>query len=154
MAVKSLNDWFSAYEICHRHPINVGIHYVAVPAIVVSLMGLLFLLPFPISLHPLLNWATVLVIGAFIFASRLSWRIAMGLLAFASMILVLLWWGQELTSHFAFVMGLIFLIAWIFQFIGHHIEGKRPLLFDDLKFLFIGPLWIIAKLYRRANIRW
>lgn len=36
----------------------------------------------------------------------------------------------------------IFILAWIGQFIGHKIEGKRPSFFKDIQFLLIGPLWV------------
>jgi uncharacterized membrane protein YGL010W len=46
----------------------------------------------------------------------------------------------------------IFIVAWIGQFIGHKIEGKKPSFFDDLRFLLIGPLFVLGFLYRRLNI--
>jgi uncharacterized membrane protein YGL010W len=48
----------------------------------------------------------------------------------------------------------IFVVAWIGQFIGHHIEGKRPSFFKDVQFLMIGPLWLMAAAYRRAGLRY
>ena len=41
----------------------------------------------------------------------------------------------------------IFVIAWIGQFVGHMIEGKRPSFFEDMRFLLIGPLWVLTHLY-------
>ena len=46
----------------------------------------------------------------------------------------------------------IFVAAWIGQFIGHAYEGKRPSFFKDVQFLLIGPLWLLAALYRRLGI--
>ena len=46
----------------------------------------------------------------------------------------------------------VFVLAWIGQFIGHHIEGRKPSFFKDLQFLLIGPLWLLAAAYRRAGI--
>ena len=48
----------------------------------------------------------------------------------------------------------VFLVAWVFQFIGHKIEGQRPAFFDDLRFLAIGPGWVLAQLYRLLGIRY
>jgi uncharacterized membrane protein YGL010W len=48
---------------------------------------------------------------------------------------------------------LAFVVAWIGQFIGHAIEGKRPSFFKDVQFLMIGPLWLLADVYRRLGIR-
>ena len=47
---------------------------------------------------------------------------------------------------------LVFVLAWIGQFIGHGIEGKRPSFFRDIQFLLIGPLWILADGYQRLGI--
>ena len=45
----------------------------------------------------------------------------------------------------------IFVGAWIGQFIGHKIEGKKPSFFKDLQFLFIGPIWLLADAYKRLG---
>jgi uncharacterized membrane protein YGL010W len=50
--------------------------------------------------------------------------------------------------------AILFVLAWIGQFIGHGIEGQRPSFFKDVQFLMIGPLWLMAALYRRAGIRY
>ena len=41
---------------------------------------------------------------------------------------------------------IIFIVAWIGQFYGHHIEGKKPSFAKDLQFLLIGPLWVVKKI--------
>jgi len=46
----------------------------------------------------------------------------------------------------------IFVIAWIGQFVGHAVEGRRPSFFKDLQFLLIGPLWLLAAAYRRFSL--
>ena len=45
----------------------------------------------------------------------------------------------------------IFVIAWIIQFYGHKIEGKKPSFLDDIKFLMIGPAWILDDLFKRKK---
>ena len=41
----------------------------------------------------------------------------------------------------------IFVVAWIGQFYGHKLEGAKPSFFDDLKFLLIGPAWILDDIF-------
>jgi len=43
---------------------------------------------------------------------------------------------------------LIFVIAWIGQFYGHKIEGKKPSFLKDVQFLSIGPAWAIHKIFK------
>ena len=46
----------------------------------------------------------------------------------------------------------IFVAAWIGQFVGHAIEGKRPSFFKDVQCLLIGPLWLVAAAYRKLSL--
>ena len=46
----------------------------------------------------------------------------------------------------------VFVVAWIGQFIGHKVEGKRPSFFTDLVYLLVGPMWTLRKLYTRLGI--
>ena len=48
----------------------------------------------------------------------------------------------------------IFVLAWIGQFIGHQLEGKKPRFFEDVQYLLVGPLWTLSKLYKRLGWRW
>jgi uncharacterized membrane protein YGL010W len=48
----------------------------------------------------------------------------------------------------------VFVAAWLGQFVGHHIEGKKPSFFDDLRFLLIGPLFVLSILYQRIRVAW
>ena len=55
-----------------------------------------------------------------------------------------------------FVAGLwrwalaLFVIGWIFQFVGHYYEKKPPEFFKDWRFLFVGLRWWLAKLRGKA----
>jgi uncharacterized membrane protein YGL010W len=48
----------------------------------------------------------------------------------------------------------IFVGAWIFQFIGHKVEGKKPSFFEDLQYLWVGPLFVLSKLFAKLGLRW
>ncbi|MCY1551593.1 hypothetical protein D9M68_879350 [compost metagenome] len=52
------------------------------------------------------------------------------------------------------VSAAIFVVAWIFQFIGHKIEGRKPSFFEDIQYLWVGPLFVLSKLFLRLGIRW
>jgi uncharacterized membrane protein YGL010W len=49
---------------------------------------------------------------------------------------------------------LIFVVAWVFQFIGHHLEGKKPSFFEDVQYLLVGPLFVLSKAFERMGLRW
>jgi uncharacterized membrane protein YGL010W len=62
------------------------------------------------------------------------------LLAFASPFVAGLW-------RWALVL---FVVGWIFQFIGHYYEKKPPEFFKDWRFLFVGLRWWLAKMRGKA----
>jgi uncharacterized membrane protein YGL010W len=130
------------YADSHRNPTNELIHFVCVPLIVFSLLGILW------AIHPLLALAASA--AAMVYYFKLSPAFAYGMLAMVALMLGLL----ALMPAFT-VLPLstaIFVVAWIGQFIGHKIEGKKPSFLDDLRFLLIGPLFVLGFLYRRLNL--
>ena len=153
--MRTVTDWLGEYGVSHANPTNKLLHWLCVPPIVLSAMGLLWTVPVPevfATVSPWLNWATIAAVAALTYYFALSPTLALGLLfAFAIMLVLVqslttLPWPLWLTSL------AIFVIAWIGQFIGHAIEGKRPSFFKDLQFLLIGPLWLAAAAYRRFGI--
>lgn len=155
---KSLQDWLRDYAVCHQHPTNKRIHWVCVPLIVWSLLALLWLVPLPLaSMLPaswtgLANAATLTIVMACIYYWRLAARLAIGMLLFSA---VSLWLGLILASLLGLALWqlavTVFVLAWIGQFIGHHIEGRKPSFFKDLQYLLIGPVWCLEHLYQRLG---
>ena len=132
------------YAESHRNPMNEVIHFVCIPAIVFSLLGILW------AIHPVV--ALVVVAAALVYYMKLSRPFALGMAAMAAVMLGLL---SMLPEGTVLVTSIgVFVLAWIGQFIGHHIEGKKPSFFDDLRFLLIGPLFVLSFLYRRIRVAW
>ena len=151
-----IDQWLNQYSLCHQNPLNKKIHYLCVPLIVLSILGLLWSIPMPQLIASLGTWfnaATLVIILVSLYYIRLSPRLAigMGIAALAS-IFMLEHTEQLLGVRVWQASILLFVLAWVGQFIGHHIEGKRPAFANDLQFLLIGPLWILADLYRRLGM--
>lgn len=130
------------YADSHQHPVNEIIHCVCIPAIMFSLLGILW------AVHPLVS--LLVVLGALAYYARLSLPFAIGMAIMAFVMLGLLQWMPP-DIVLAASIG-VFVVAWIGQFVGHHIESKKPSFFDDLRFLLIGPLFVLGLLYRRVRI--
>ena len=131
------------------------LHWLCVPPIVLAVLGFLWAAPVPAAwaaISPWLNWATLAAAAALVYYLALSPTLAIGIgIAFAALLaltgaLARLPWPLWTTSL------VIFVLAWIGQFIGHLFEGKRPSFFKDLQFLLIGPLWLVAAAYRRLSV--
>lgn len=129
--MKSLHEWLSEYSVSHQHPVNKAFHKVCVPTIFVCSVAILF------NIHPFV--LGLFTLGAAIFYFLLSVKVFVGMALFTSGIIMFLinsdvrWW----------VWFLIFGVAWVGQFIGHHVEGRKPSFFTDLLFLLIGPVWVV-----------
>ena len=98
------------------------------------------------------NGAEVLTGLAMIYYLILSPRLALGMLLVTALMLTLLNYLERSDVSLWRVAVVVFVIAWAGQFIGHHIEGKRPSFFKDIQFLLIGPLWLLSFVYRKFNI--
>lgn len=143
-AVRPIDRLLATYSESHLNPVNEIIHCICVPAIVFTLIGLLW------SLHPLA--AIGLSLASLLYYLSLSRPMALGM---ALMTGAMLWLLSVLPQQQIWQVSLlVFVIAWIGQFIGHKIEGKKPSFFDDLRYLLIGPLFVLGFLYRRLHIRY
>lgn len=151
--LRPIERWLGNYSGDHLNRSNQRIHLVCVPAIVWTLIAALWAIPVPPALGQPGLWAGIALALALSYYWRLSRPLALGLLvAFVLMGLLSHVLYQRLGGGgLAIVAGIVFVIAWIGQFIGHHIEGKRPSFFTDLVYLLIGPLWTLSKLYRRLG---
>lgn len=144
------------YAADHRHPVNRRLHSICVPTIVFSLLGLLWSLPVPApaaGLSPYVNWAVVIVAATLLWYWHLTPRLAAGMLLAAIPALAAIAMLDELDTPLWLISAMLFVAAWIGQFVGHAIEGRRPSFFRDLRFLLIGPLWVLSGLYSRLGIR-
>ena len=153
--MKTMGEWLAEYGESHQHPTNKAVHWVCVPAILFSVLALLWLVPVPAAFDaagPWLNWATLLMAAAFAYYLVLSWRHALGMAAVALAMFVVIAWLERVLPMplWAFVLA-VFVVAWIGQFIGHRIEGKKPSFFKDVQFLLIGPAWLLDAVYRRRG---
>ncbi|MCU6432814.1 DUF962 domain-containing protein [Undibacterium sp. Jales W-56] len=141
-ASRTVDQLLEKYAESHRNPTNEYIHFVCVPAIMWTVLGLIW------ALHPVLAIGAALL--ALIYYVSLSVPLAIGMSLMAALMLGLLY---VLPATWVLPLSIgVFVVAWIFQFIGHKIEGKKPSFFDDLRFLLIGPLFVLGFLYRRLKI--
>ena len=155
--MKSVNQWLAEYGESHQNPSNKLLHWVCVPIIVVSLVGMLASLPVPqgfTTISPLLHWGTLLLFAAVAYYFAMSWSLAFGMVLFAGVVTAVVVLLDRLPGSLWFVSIALFVVAWVGQFIGHRYEGKRPSFFKDVQFLMIGPLWLLSFVYKKLGIRY
>lgn len=150
--MKSQEQWFSEYAESHQHSANQKIHFVCVPVIYFSIVGMIRSIPTHFITETLgfsnpvfANWAALLLAILMLFYIRLSVKTFILMVVFS---LISLYGNFYLSQFFPLFLSSLFLfvVAWIGQFYGHKLEGKKPSFFKDLQFLLIGPAWVFEKM--------
>lgn len=140
--MRTIDKLLAQYSESHLNPTNEVIHFICVPVIVFTLLGLLW------SVHWVL--AVLVTIASLVYYAKLSKPFAVGMALMSAVMLLLL---AALPDQAILPLSIaIFVLAWVGQFVGHQIEGKKPSFLEDLRFLLIGPLFVLSFLYRRLNV--
>lgn len=154
--MRAIDSLLDQYGESHQNATNKLIHWVCVPAIMFSLMGLLYAIPFPTGRGLISNWASVAFLLALVYYLRLSLPMFFGFLIIGGLLV----FGNDAiyravdrnAGQLALISVSIFVVAWIGQFIGHKIEGKKPSFLKDVQFLLVGPAWLLHFIYRKVGI--
>lgn len=154
-AVRRVDRLLAEYGESHQHPLNKAIHWVCVPVIAWTVLALLWAVPVPTAFprSVFVNWATIIAVLAVLYYLTLSVPLAAGMAAMAGVwFALIIAYQQNFTFPiWQFALG-VFAVAWVLQFVGHAVEGKRPSFFKDVQFLLIGPAWLLHFLFRRFGI--
>jgi uncharacterized membrane protein YGL010W len=153
--MKTQKQWFDEYALSHQNKTNQLIHYICVPLIFFSIVGLFMSIPSKgienlVKMNnPILeNWAAIILLVLLFFYIKLSFSTFLKMLLFSLTCLL----GNYYLSNFLplfYASLVIFVVAWIGQFYGHKLEGKKPSFFKDLQFLLIGPAWVFEKISKK-----
>jgi uncharacterized membrane protein YGL010W len=142
-SAKSINSLLNEYAESHQNRKNKVIHYFCVPVIFWSITAMLWVVKIP----AIDNLAVVVTVIISLYYLSKDIKIAIQMIVFSILCLLLNHFLESSGSPLLMIAITLFVIAWILQFIGHHIEGKKPSFFKDLQFLLIGPAWIIKQLF-------
>lgn len=160
---RKIDVLLAKYAESHQHPTNKLIHWICVPLIVFSLLALIWSIPFPHldflgRYNGFVNWASFLIaISVYYYYTLspvMSYLMLISIVIMSFFIVSLEKWelsGGPAMWHVALV---IFILAWIGQFIGHKLEGKKPSFFEDVKFLLIGPIWLFYFICQKIGLRY
>lgn len=153
--MRTIQSLLSEYGESHQNPTNKLVHWVCVPVIFFCVVGLLYSVKLGANLSTgtPLNLAMVALLPTVLYYARLSPTLAVGMAFFS---LFCLWVCQmiEASGFLLWQVSLVlFVLAWIGQFWGHKIEGKKPSFLKDVQFLLIGPAWLMSFIYERVGIR-
>jgi uncharacterized membrane protein YGL010W len=145
------------YGSSHQNQFNKSIHWICVPIIFFSIFGLVRSIPTPAFFDqvPYLSWATIVLVFALGYYISLSLPLTIGFILFGFIVTL----GNEYLFdagrlHLLLTSVIVFVIAWIGQFIGHGVEGKKPSFLKDLQFLLVGPAWLMHFIYKKIGLKY
>ena len=153
--MRTVHQWLDEYGESHKNETNKLIHWICVPAIFFSIGGLLYGIKLPLYFdgHLRFNVAIIEMLLITIYYFSLSIKIGVGMMLFCIVCLVLCYSIEMSFPIRLWLLSLIiFTLAWIGQFYGHKVEGKKPSFFKDIQFLLIGPMWLMSFVYRKLGI--
>lgn len=157
--MRKIDQLLAEYGESHQNATNKTIHWICVPLIFFSVVAMIFSIPSgPVQSvlgegNVYANWATVLMIVLMVYYVTLSIPLSIGMLLFGTLCLILSKTIAQMQFAPLWAVALtIFVLAWIGQFYGHKVEGKKPSFFKDLQFLLIGPAWLMHFIYKKAGI--
>lgn len=156
--MRQIDFLLSEYGKSHQNKTNKLIHWIMVPAIFFSIVGLVMSIPFPVEKTMFLNWASFALVLALLYYFSLSKPLFLGFCLWALFCLFgnyQIWQAVDFSNkQLAIVSFIIFFVAWVFQFVGHKIEGAKPSFLDDIKFLLVGPAWLMHFIYKQLGIKY
>ncbi len=155
--MRTVNQWLDEYGESHRNETNKLIHWICVPAIFFSITGLLYSIQFPFQLSEnlRLNVAMIVMLLIVIYYFTLSVSLGFGMLLFVIFCIAICYLIEIYLPLSLWLFCLIvFIVAWIGQFYGHKVEGKKPSFFKDIQFLLIGPMWLMSFIYKKMGVKY
>jgi uncharacterized membrane protein YGL010W len=113
--MKTVDEWFRLYGESHQNPTNKLIHWICIPLIMFSLLGLLKAIPVPEIFPASFDFSWILIIGALIFYLMLSWQLSIGMVIVVGLMLLGLRALASTGANLAITNLAIFFIAWVFN---------------------------------------
>lgn len=157
--MRKIDQLLAEYGESHQNSTNKSIHWICVPLIFLSVVGLIASIPSSMvqsvlgENNPYANWAAIVLILVLIYYVSLSIPLSIGMMLFGALCLFIVNFIVRLNIAPLWMVSLIiFALAWIGQFYGHKVEGKKPSFLKDVQFLLIGPAWLMHFIYKRVGI--
>lgn len=157
--MKKIDSLLNEYGESHKNKTNKFIHWIFVPLIYLSIVGLVRSIPSDLLSNEYLsenylNWASITVLLVMIYYLSMSFMLTLGMTIFSFICLYICNTLILLNLSLIWISVVIFTVSWVFQFIGHKIEGKKPSFLKDIQFLMIGPAWLMHFIYKKLNIKY
>ena len=153
---RSASPLMVQYAHYHRDRRNIATHLVGIPLIFLAI-GVLLLEPaYSVAGHTLTLAWVLWGLTSLWYVSRGNLLLGLATAGVNGVLIALAHqvppvaqaWGLA-----AWQAGLgLFVMGWIFQFIGHYFEGRKPAFVDDLVGLLVGPMFVVGEVLMAAGL--
>ncbi len=151
--MRKIDQLLGEYGESHQNKLNKTIHWICVPLIVFSVIAILWAVPLPFVTGQFFNLGALLLVLTLIYYLRLSFTLFVGMIIYAALCIGAIFFIQGITTTPIWLVGIIiFVLAWVGQFYGHKVEGKKPSFLKDIQFLLVGPAWLMHFIFKKAGI--
>jgi len=150
---------FAEYSKSHRNATNKFIHWICVPLIFWAVLGFASLIPSPHFCASYFGCVSIISLIMIVLITLFYIRLSLLMAIVMAVIMLIL-------EHFIYLTNIsfgkqswivyvsVFVITWVFQLIGHKIEGQKPSFLKDLQFLLIGPIWLLGFILKKTGIKY
>lgn len=161
-----------SYDKYHQSKKNQLTHFIGVPIIVfallllgshfyytintsfLSVLSLSFLSSFKSITFSLSQVAFLGLIFYYLFLRTPSLYLIPTVFVLLIFLFVSQYYNHHLNSFYIYTLSIgLFIIGWVFQFLGHHLEGNKPALFDNLSHIFIAPIYLMSKIIAKMGFK-
>jgi uncharacterized membrane protein YGL010W len=150
----TLHQWLAEYGESHANHTNKTIHWICVPVIFFCMVGFMYIIKLPFLISGVqVNMAMIALLLVTIYYFSLSKTLWIGMFLFGIVCLLICHYIEVINILPLWAVSLIlFAAAWVGQFYGHKVEGKKPSFIKDLQFLMIGPAWLMSFIYQKLRV--
>jgi len=137
-------DLMAQYAAYHRDRRNIATHFVGIPLIVFAISTLLVPLSFTVG-DTALNAALLLwALSSLWYLTRGHFSLGLATVIVNGGLTALAMLAGQGEHWLAIGVG-SFVVGWVFQFVGHYYEGRKPAFVDDLVGLLVGPMFVVGE---------
>ncbi len=155
--VRKIDALLAEYGESHQNKFNKTIHWICVPLIFWTITAMLWCIKFSVGQYEL-NVTLIVLPLVLVYYLLLSFPLTIGMMLFSIVCMNANFSMEHLMQNVGFPLWafalIIFAIAWVFQFWGHAVEGKKPSFLKDLQFLLVGPAWLMHFIFKKIGIRY
>ena len=152
--MRTIQEWLNEYGESHQNETNKLIHWICVPVIVFSILGLLYAVKLPFYIAGFqVNVGILISMVVLVYYFSLSPSLSVGMFFYLAFCMALAYFIERSgIMPLWFFSVILFVLAWVGQFYGHKIEGKKPSFLKDIQFLLIGPVWLMSFIYKKLGV--